>query len=380
MNIKNIYKNELLALEKANRLRDRKIYSKEILDFASNDYLGFSEDKKLFKKAYKKLISGDYYSPKASLLVNGYSQIHKEFEDNLAKMNIFESAITVGSGFLANIAMIEALLRRGDILLIDSQYHASGILATKLTQARVIYFNHNDSNHLRELLISNKLEANRIFIAIEGIYSMGGDLANRDIFDIANEFEAILIVDEAHSSGVIGDNLLGIFDYYSIKPKSNHIKMGTLGKAYGSYGAYILASGEIINFLQNRAKPIIYSTALSLFDVALANESLNKIVLKREKLRDKIFKRQNLAREILNIDIKGLILKIEISNNRRVLEIQNKLLKENFLIGAIRQPTVKSAILRVILRVSNSIKTTKKLLEMIKESLISYNASEGLLK
>ncbi len=363
MNTK-IYERELTALKKANRLRDRKTYSKNILDFASNDYLGFSENKKLFKKAYKKLISQDYYSPKASVLVNGYSSIHKEFEDNLAKINSFESAITVGSGFLANIAMIEGLLRRGDVLLIDSEYHASGNLATKLTQARVIYFNHNDIEHLRELL--NQIKAKRIFIAIEGIYSMGGDLANREIFNIANEFEAILIVDEAHSSGVIGDNLLGIFDYYNIKPQSNHIKMGTLGKAYGSYGAYILASSEIITFLQNRAKPIIYSTALSLFDVALGNEALKQIVKKRDKLKDKITKRQNLARDILNIEIKGLILKIEIGDNRKVIKIQNELLKEKFLIGAIRQPTVQSAILRVILRASNSFKNTKKLLLMLR--------------
>lgn len=358
-----MYSTELKALEKANRLRNRKVYDSNILDFASNDYLGFSEDKKLVKKAFKKLMAQDYYSPKASVLVNGYSSLHKEFEENLAKANGFESAISVGSGFLANIAMIEALMRRGDVLLIDSEYHASGNLATKLTNARVIYFNHNDQNHLRELL--KEIKAKRIFIAIEGIYSMGGDLAPREIFEIADEIGAILIVDEAHSSGVIGENLLGIFDYYNIKPKSNHIKMGTLGKAYGSYGAYILASSEIITFLQNRAKPIIYSTALSLFDVALANEALNKIVTKSEKLKSKIIKRQNLTREILNIEVKSLILKIEVGNNQKVLNIQSKLLEKGFLIGAIRPPTVERAILRVILRASNSLEDTKTLLESI---------------
>ncbi len=358
-----MYKNELKALEKANRLRKRKVYNSDILDFASNDYLGFSEDKKLTKNAFKKLLTQNYYSPKASVLVNGYSQLHKEFEENLAKVNGFESAISVGSGFLANIAMIEALMRKGDVLLMDSEYHASGILATKLTNAKVIYFNHNDEIHLKKLL--SEIKANRIFIAIEGIYSMGGDLAKKEIFDLANEFNAILIVDEAHSSGVIGDKLLGIFDYFNIKPQSNHIKMGTLGKAYGSYGAYILANDEVITFLQNRAKPIIYSTALSLFDVALANEALNKILTQSEKLKSKIQKRQNLAKKILNIKIDGLILKIEIGDNQEVIKLQSKLLKEGFLVGAIRPPTVNRAILRVILRVSNSLKNTKSLLSIL---------------
>ncbi len=97
---------------------------------------------------------------------------------------------------------------------------------------------------------------------------MQGDIAPKQIFDFAQEEDALLIVDEAHSCGVIGDNLLGVFDYYNIKPRANHIKMGTLGKAYGSYGAYILASKNIIEFLLNRAKAVIYTTAPSLFDMA----------------------------------------------------------------------------------------------------------------
>ena len=122
---------------------------------------------------------------------------------------------------------------------------------------------------------------------------MGGDLAPLEIFKIADEKKAILIVDEAHSFGVIGDNLLGIFDYYKIKPNKYHVKMGTLWKAYGSYGAYILASKQIIDFLTNRAKPIIYSTAPSLFDTALANESLNFIIENKIILKEKI--RKNLT-------------------------------------------------------------------------------------
>ena len=113
------------------------------------------------------------------------------------------------------------------------------MVATKMLEKnQVIIFKHNDSNHLSELSKSTSVKGRRI-IAIEGVYSMHGDVAPLEIFNLADEYNCVLVVDEAHSSGVIGEKLLGIFDLYNIKPKDNHIKMGTLGKAYGSYGAYI---------------------------------------------------------------------------------------------------------------------------------------------
>ena len=180
---------------------------------------------------------------------------------------------------------------------------------------------------------------------------MGGDLAPIEIFHLANEEKAILIVDEAHSSGVIGKNLLGIFDYYEIKPNKYHIKMGTLGKAYGSYGAYILASKEIIEFLTNRAKPIIYSTAPSLFDTALALESLNYIIDNKKDLKEQIEKNLNIIYEILGIKSQSLIIPIDVGDNKKVKEIQEILKQKGFLVGAIRQPTVKSAIIRLIAKI-----------------------------
>ena len=179
---------------------------------------------------------------------------------------------------------------------------------------------------------------------------MSGDIAPKEFNEIATEYNAILIVDEAHSSGVIGKNLLGWFDYYDIKPKSNHIKMGTLGKAYGSYGAYILASQHIISFLENRAKPIIYSTAPSLFDIVLALTNLKYIQKNIKKIQSRIQANQRIIRELLNIQTKSLIVPIEIGDNKKVIEIQQSLINKGYLIGAIRQPTVSKAILRVIIK------------------------------
>ncbi|MEA3384097.1 MAG: pyridoxal phosphate-dependent aminotransferase family protein, partial [Campylobacterota bacterium] len=344
------YENELKALKKANRFRQRVIYDKSLIDLASNDYLGLSSKKELLKKAYKRLKKENTNGPKASLIVNGYSNIHKRFEDKLCSVNGFEAGVVVGSGFLANIALIESLCRKKDIIFIDEEYHASGILASNLTDGEVVLFSHNNLVDLENKINLNNYK-NRILIAIEGVYSMSGDIASKEFYDLANKYNAILIVDEAHSSGVIGENLLGWFDYWNIKPLENNIKMGTLGKAYGSYGAYILASKEIISYLENRAKPIIYSTAPSLFDIALGYESLKYIIKNKRKLKEKIRNNKEIIKSILNIETKSLIVPIIINDNRKVLQIQELLNTQGYQVGAIRQPTVKKAIIRLIIKI-----------------------------
>lgn len=365
----NNYTKELDIISKSNRLRQREIFDDKIIDMASNDYLGLAHKKKLFKKAFKKLSSSKYFAPKASMLVNGYHPIHKEFEKKLCKLNGFEDGIVVGSGFLANISLIESMVRKSDILFIDEEYHASGMLACKYVQGEVVVFKHNDFKDLLEKIkpyLAKQEEGARLVIAVEGIYSMSGNLLKQEFFDIADDIGAYIIVDEAHSSGVIGDKLLGVYDYYGIRSKENHIKMGTLGKAYGSYGAYILASKHIIEFLQNRAKPIIYSTAPSVFDIALGLESLKYIVKNSTSLNYDIQKKQHLVKDILDIEVKGLIVPIEIADNKKVKEIQQKLKEKGFLVGAIRQPTVKSAIIRLILRTNIEDKELIKVLSFIK--------------
>ena len=254
---------------------ERKVFDVTLDDFASNDYLGLSRNKKQFKKAVKLVEEFTVVSSKASMLVNGYHPIHRIFEKEMAEVNGFDEGIVVGSGFLANLSLIEALVRKGDMLFMDEEYHASGVMASKLLGDRVVTFAHNDVDDLRAKLEANP--AHRQIIAVEGIYSMSGDLCKKEIFALADEFDTLLIVDEAHSAGVLGKNLLGIFEHYKIPIRPRHIKMGTLGKAYGSYGAYILASKNIISFLENRAKPIIYSTAPSVFDTALALVNLEHI-------------------------------------------------------------------------------------------------------
>lgn len=347
--MKNPYENELKALRRSGRYRERHVLDESLVDGASNDYLGLAHLNELHTKACETLNSFTSHAPKSSMLVNGYHPIHQNFERALCEANGFEAGIVMGSGFNANIGLIEALGRKGDLILMDEFYHASGVMATRMCDAKVEFFAHNDPKALR-----NALEAahgKRIIVAVEGIYSMSGDKLAREILEICEQYNVLIILDEAHSSGVMGENLMGILDYYTIKPTLNMIKMGTLGKAYGSFGAYVLSSQHISDYLINRAKNVIYATAPSLYDTALAHHALKYIQNNVTHLKEAIGVRQRIVEEVLGIKIDGLIVPIEIGDNALVMELQ-KIVKDELgvLVGAIRQPTVNRAIIRLIAR------------------------------
>ena len=145
--------------------------------------------------------------------------------------------------------------------------------------------------------------------------------------------------------------------------------MVTLGKAYGSFGAYILASSHIVEYLLNRAKPIIYATSLSLYDTLLAHNSLKYILQHKDALKKKIELRQNIARELLYVSTPSLIIPIVLGDNKKVLHVRDELRREGFMIGAIRQPTVEKAILRIIARIDDDAKVFETLCKKIKELL-----------
>ncbi len=359
----NFYENELKALKKAQRFRSRELINYTLKDFASNDYLGLAHNKELHIQTCEALSQNAVHASKSSMLVNGYHKIHKDFEDALCKANDFEAGIVLGSGFNANIALIEALMRKGDMLFMDELYHASGILASQIGTMNRVLFRHNDMNHLEELL--KRSSAKRKLIAVEGIYSMDGDLCAKDVFALADKYEAILLVDEAHSSGVVGKQLMGVFDYYDIKVKSNYIKMGTLGKAYGSFGAFILSSQHISEYLLNRAKPIIYATSLSLYDTLLAHNSLDYILSNTATLKEAINLRKSIINEKFGIKVDGLIVPMVYGDNKKVMKIKKELLSLGYEVGAIRQPTVEKAIIRLIARVGESCDDLRSLCEVL---------------
>jgi 8-amino-7-oxononanoate synthase len=363
-----VYQKELEALERAGRLRKRQLFAENLVDLASNDYLGLARRKKSFDKAVKLLREYDTFAPRASQLVNGYHPIHRLFELEMCEADGFEEGMIVGSGFLANLSLIEALVRKGDVLFMDEEYHASGQLAAKLHPGQVVTFAHNDAQDLRAKMAATP--AKRRIVAVEGVYSMSGEVCAREIFEVCDEAEALLIVDEAHSSGVLGERLRGVFEHYGITPHERHVKMGTLGKAYGSYGAYILASKTVIRFLENRAKAVIYATAPSLFDTALALVNLRHMLKKASKYRTAIEARRHIAKEETDVKIESLILPVEVPDNDFALFMQEGLLEQGYIVGAIRPPTVARPMLRVILNAAVDEARIRHALRLIKLNLV----------
>ena len=351
-----MYKKELQILKQKNRFRQRKIYN-NLIDFGSNDYLGLASNQEILDKTYQ-VIKNDTYGAKASLLVNGYTEYHQMLEEYLCEINEYQAGIVVGSGFLANMSIFEALARKGDLVILDEEYHSSGRVGVELSKAEIRYFKHND---LEDLIykLQDSIHFKRVFVGVEGIYSMGGDLVKKEILDyLAVKKKVITIIDEAHSVGVVGDNLMGVVDLYKI-PTINTIKIGTLGKALGSYGAYILASKEIISFLENRAKGVIYTTALSNFDTMYAYFGLKYIKENLDYLKQEIKKRQNL------FGIESLIYIKEYKND--ILLKNEELQKKGFFVGAIRPPTTKTPIFRVTTRITESFEKLEELKGLIDE-------------
>ena len=360
------YDNATRALKKASLWRARSVASPDLLDFASNDYLGLRRDKKQAQRAFAKLCSVGVFAPGASMLVNGYHALHHECEELLCAANGFERGVILGSGFLANVALLESLVRTRDVLFIDSHYHASGQLAARLLGERVRVFAHNRPDSLRELLLREpRAKDSQWLIAIESVYSMSGEIAPRAFAELATEHNALLLVDEAHASGTIGRNLLGYFDYHSLPIAPNYIKMGTFSKSYASYGAYILAHSDIIDFLTNRAKPLIYSTALSLFDTALAFVNLCHILRHSARLSKRLQERQKIWGNALGRAFHTPIIPIPLHSSAETLAAQRFLAKEGFCVGAIRPPTVSEPMLRINASLGTSKKAHKRLSAII---------------
>lgn len=356
------YTKELQIMQKAGIVRKKQIYPSSLLDYASNDYLGLSTHKHLCQEAYLKLSSYPYHSPIASQAINGYHPIHHKFEEFLKNYFGFMSATLFGSGFLANLALFETLVRKGDVLFIDELYHASGKLPAKLLGSQAVFFAHNDVEDL-ERKIKTTPRKNRSLIAIEGVYSMDGDIAKKDFYTLAHHYDSLLMIDEAHSSGVLGKNLKGYLDYYNLPVTPNIVKMGTLSKAYGSYGAFVLGERSVIDFLFTKAKSSIYTTAPSLFDTALAHCNLDYISQNTQALLEQLQEQKEALSPLICTQSQLAILPY--TSQKQMLLHTQKLLDEGYLVGSIRKPTSQTPRIRISLNIKNNKKQSQKLCKIL---------------
>jgi glycine C-acetyltransferase len=244
-----------------------KINGKEYLNLCSNNYLGFANDPKVREKT-KNMIDKYGIGPGAVRTIAGTMDIHLELENKLAAFKGCEAAITFQSGFCANLAVIPTLMAEGDLIFSDSLNHASIIDACKLTKAKVIRYEHSDMNDLRAKLTENAGNQGKKMLITDGVFSMDGDIAKLpEIVKIAEEFGVIVAVDDAHGEGVIGKGGRGIVDHFNLHGKVD-IEIGTMSKAFGVMGGLVAGSSILIDFLRQKARTNLFSSALTVPDVA----------------------------------------------------------------------------------------------------------------
>ena len=321
----------------------------DLIDFSSNDYLGFAKNKKIAKKvaaslADEKNINGST----GSRLISGNNSLFDALELMFADFFIASSALIFNSGFDANVGIFSSVLQRGDIILYDELCHASIRDGIRLSNARSLKFKHNDLDDLGEKFKNAKRSSGNTYVAVESIYSMDGDQTPlKKISDFCRKNSIYLIVDEAHATGIYGNKGNGLVVEFGLQ---EHVfaRVYTFGKAIGCQGAVVVGSQELRSFLINYARSFIYTTAMSmhnLFTIKYAFEEL-KITNEITKLRKNIslFKKEIKSRNLENIFLPSdsAIQSCIIPNNKNVKEIADKINAKHFDVKAILSPTVSS--------------------------------------
>ncbi len=318
-------------------------------DFSSNDYLALSLHPDLIA-ASRKYLEMAGAGAGAARLMSGDLTVYHELEKKIAELKGQEAALLFGSGYLANCGIIPALLGRQDVVFCDRLNHASIYDGCRLSRARLVRFHHNDLNHLEDMLKSRRGKGEAL-IVVESIYSMDGDRSPlKELVSLKEKYGCLLMVDEAHATGLFGPNGGGVIEEEGL---SSHVDlaMGTFGKALGSYGAYVAASGSMIDFLVNRARSFIYSTALPPAVVGASLAAI-KIIQKQPELRQKLFAKVDLFKSILRqggLDVLGpsQIVPVLIGESSTAVYLAEKLRRKNIFATAVRPPTVPEGTARL---------------------------------
>lgn len=301
---------------------------KQQISFSCNDYFGLSRHPKVVTAA---VAATQKYGvgAGASRLVSGNHPLYTQLESLLAQIKGTEAALVFGSGYLANLGTIPALVGKNDLILADKYIHACMLDAAKLSGATCLRFAHNNMAHLRMLLESNRSEYQHCLILTETVFSMDGDRAPMCEFkELAVEFDGWVMSDDAH----------GMF--VAQQPDRAQIQMGTLSKSLGSYGGYVCGSKTLIEYLQTAARSMIYSTGLPPASVAAAIAAI-EILQMDENLRGKPLANARYFTQLLGIkDAESAIVPVILEESEKALKASEFLASHGFYVAAIRPPTV----------------------------------------
>jgi len=328
---------------------------RKVLQMSSNNYLGLAGDPRLEEAAIKAIEKFGIGST-GSRLISGTHKLHIELEEKIANMKGTEKALVFSTGYAANLGTISALVTENDAVYSDELNHASIIDGIKFSKCAKFIYKHCDTQDLERLLEENYKKYCFNFIITDSIFSMDGDRAPlNEIVRLKEKYETVLFIDEAHAFGVYGNKGQGLAHELGINDKID-IQMGTLSKAVGSSGGYIAGSKELIDYLINKSRSFIYSTAPEIPAIAASIKSL-EIIENDQNLRNKLYDNIKFIKNSLNnldqaknitiIPSESAIFCAIVGDQSKTLEVSKKLLEEhNIFATAIRPPTVKTSTIR----------------------------------
>ena len=332
------------------------IEGRQFISMASNNYLGLANHPAVNQAAIEAIKQWGVGAG-AARLIAGTMTPHHQLERDLAQFKQVEAALTFGTGYTTNLGLIPSLIDRDGLILADRYCHASLIEACRLSRARLRVFHHNDVEHLEKLL-KKREKAWPTLVVTEGVFSMNGDLAPLpDLLALCRQYEATLVIDDAHGTGVMGKNGRGTIEHFGVDPQ-DVIQMGTLSKAIGTSGGYVAGPASLKDYLINTAKAFIYTTAQPPAIAAAASAAIRIIQhepARRERLRNN--------RDALHAALTGMgfqladsqspILPIIVKSPETALKMSQALYEAGVYVPAIRPPTVPKHSSRLRLTVSS---------------------------
>ncbi len=359
-------------------LRDRgssqgpriKFGGKVYINFSSNDYLGLANHRYVVDKVSKALDEYGFGSG-ASRLMGGGSELHKELEDRIAKFKTTEAALVFNSGYAANTGIIPSIADKDTTIFSDEFNHASIIDGCRLSGSKTFVYRHRDMTHLEELL--RRENSRKKVVVTDTVFSMDGDIAPLPgISEICQNCDAVLYLDEAHATGVIG-NGRGALAHFGMKPETWIIQMGTFSKAFGSIGAFLAGSSDVVQWTLNNARSFIYSTALPACVIAGSIAAL-ELIESDPALIGKLW--ENTSRTAAGIrdtgfDIRGSetpIIPVMTGTVEDTLHIARHLFEKGIFAPGIRPPTVKEPRIRISVTAAHTDEDIGRLVEALKEA------------
>lgn len=354
--------------------------NKKVLMFGSNNYLGTITNEKIIDKTIevtKQFGIGSGGVPGLS----GTTIYHNMLEEELSELTNFEDTMLFSSGFTANLGLLSALARPNNLIIHDRLNHASLLDGSIMSGAKMTRYKHNDMTDLEKVLKANvELYPNGIIVVTDAVFSMDGDIADiPSILEIVKRYNAILVIDEAHSTGVIGEKGAGILSYFNIKERDNIILTGTLSKALGSIGGYVSANKAIIDYLRAYARCNLYSTSLPPSVCASAIEALNymknstiveQLNVKAKYLRDKL---RSLGFNILNSVT--AVVPIVVGDEYKLTKMSKDLLDKGIYVSTLFAPVVplKLCRIRVNVMATNTEEDINYFVETLNDLSIKYD-------